>query len=194
MDLGLQTIVAKEFGFLITKFGFQCVKAGPTLVRYESESVFVNIYFDMNRSYEFGCELGRNDDLRGSLEVPFDIGEIIRSKKYSEKDTPSSYQVTSREYLKKYAKELANCLKNIANEFLVGSRDAFNKVADFRDKECEEYALETDLRLMRSQLNIVWQKKQYNLIVELLTPLKENLKQSEMKKLKYAMSKIRADL
>ena len=44
---------------------------------YETDTVFVNIYFDGNRSYEFGCEMGRKDDLRGSLKVPFDIGEII---------------------------------------------------------------------------------------------------------------------
>jgi len=194
VDLRLQTIATKEFDFLNTEFGFRCVKAGSWLVRYESESVFVNIHFDGNRSYEFGCELGRNDDFRGSLKVPFDIGEIIRSKGYSEKDIPSSFQVTSSESLIKFAKELANCLKHNAHEFLVGSIDAFNKVADFRDKECEEYALETDLKFMRSQLDIAWQNKHYNKVIELLTPLKENLKLSELKKLQYSLRKVRGGL
>jgi hypothetical protein len=93
--------------------------------------------------------------------------------------------------LSKFAKVLANCLKQNAHEFLIGSNVAFNKIADFRDKECEEYALDTDLRLMRSQLNIAWHNKQYHQVVELLNPLKENLKKSELKKLEYAICKIR---
>jgi hypothetical protein len=194
MDLGLQIIATREFDFLNTEFGFRCVKAGPWLVRYESKSVFVNIHFDGNRSYEFGCELGRNDDFRGSLKVPFDIGEIIRSKGYSGKYIPSSFQITNSESLKKFAKKLANCLKHNAHEFLDGSIDAFNKVADFRDKECEVYALETDLKLMRSQLDTAWQKKDYSKVIELLTPLKDNLTQSELKKLKYSLRKVRGAL
>jgi hypothetical protein len=189
MDLGLQTIANKEFDFLKSKYGFKCVKTGPWLVKYESDRVFINIHFDGNRSYEFGCELGRNDDLRGSLKVPFDIGEIIRSKGNSEKDIRSYFQVTSSENLKKFAKELANLLKHYAHELLIGCSDAFIQVAEFRDKECKEYALETDLKFMRSQLEIAWKNKNYKKVIELLTPLKDNLEQSELMKLKYAYKK-----
>jgi hypothetical protein len=189
MDLQLQTIAAQEFAFLKSEYGFKCVKNSPWLVRYESDVVFINIYFDWNRSYEFGCELGRNDNLRGSLKVPFDIGEIIRSKGNSDEHIGSSFQVTSRDSLEKFAKELASSLKYYAHEFLRGSSDAFNQVADLRDKECKEYALEKELRLMRSKLGDAWHNKDYQKVIELLSPLREKLRESELKKLKYALKK-----
>ena len=187
MDLGLKTIATKEFNFLDSEYGFKCVKSGPWLVRYRSKLVFIDIRFDGERSYELGCEIGRNDDLRGSLIIPFNLGEIIRSKGHSEKDIKSFFQVTNSESLKKFVKELANQLKTYAHDLLAGSNESFNRVADFRGKECEEYALETELKHMRSQLDITWQKKNYKRVIELLTPLKKNLDQSELKKLNYAL-------
>lgn len=187
MDFGLQAIAIKEFDFLRADYGFKCVKAGPWLVKYESNAVFIKIHFDGNRSYELGCELGRNDGFRGSLEVPFDLGEIIRCKGNSEKDTQTAFQVTSSESLQKFCKLLAAHLKHYAHEFLIGSGDAVKQVAEFRDRECEDYALERDLELMRSQLGAAWQNRDYKNIVELLSPFKEKLEQSELKKLEYAL-------
>ena len=187
MDLGLPKIVTKEFAFLEYEYDFECVEAGSWLVRYENDTVFINIHFDGNRSYEFGCELGRKDDLRGSLKVPFDIGEIIRSKERSKKNIRSSFQVTNSGSLKKFTKELSYIVKHYAQEFLTGSNTAFHQAADFRDKECVEYALETDLKLMRSELASAWQNRDFKKVVELLVPLEGNLKQSEIKKLKYAL-------
>ena len=187
MDLGLQAIAIKEFDFLKADYGFKCVKAGPWLVKYESNVVFINIHFDGNRSYELGCELGRNDGFRGSLEVPFDLGEIIRCRENSEKTIQTSFQVTSSESLQKFCKLLAAHLKHYALEFLIGSSSAFKQVADFRDRECEDYVLERDLGLMRSQLGAAWQNRDYKKVVELLSPFKGKLEHSELKKLDYAL-------
>lgn len=191
MDLGLEKIAKKEFEFLNLKHGFKCIKSGPWLVKYQSELVFINIRFDGERSYELACEIGRNDDLRGTLKVPFNLGEIIRSKGHSEEDVRTFFQVTSSDSLKKFVKELAGHLKAYAQDLFTGSDASFNSVADFRDKECKEYALETELRLMRNQLDIAWQNKDYKKVIDLLTPLKGELEQSELKKLNYALKKVK---
>ena len=175
MDLGFEKIATKEFQFLNSKYGFKCVKSGPWIVKYQSDLVFINIRFDGERSYELGCEIGRNDDLRGTLKVPFNIGEVIRSKGHSEKNVRAFFQITNSDSLKKFVKELAGLLKAYAQDLLTGSSERFNHVADVRDKECKEYALKTELRLMRNQLDTAWQIKDYKKVIDLLTPLKEEL-------------------
>ena len=159
------------------------------MVRYESDAVFIDICFDGYMSYELSCDIGRNDGFRGSLAEPFDLGEIIRSKGYSEKDIKTAFQVTRSESLEKFCKLLAAHLKNYAHEFLIGSSDAFKQVADFRDKECDDYALESDLEFMRNDLGTAWQNRDYNKIIELLTPFMDYLTPSELKKLEYALNK-----
>ncbi len=71
MDLGMKKVATKKFEFLESEYGFKCVIAGPWLVRYQYKLIFIDIRFDGERSYELGCEIGRNDNLRGSLKVPF---------------------------------------------------------------------------------------------------------------------------
>ena len=189
MDLGLKKIATKEFAFLESEYGLKCVKASPWLVRYQSKLIFIDIRFDGERSYELGCEIGRNDNLRGSLEGPFNIGEVARSKGYSEIDVVTFFQVTSRKSLEKFVKELANYLISYAQDLLDGSEERFNRVADFREKECDEYALERDLSYMRNQLDDAWKNKNYKKVIELLEPIESNLKQPELKKLSLALKK-----
>ena len=189
MDLGMKKVATKKFAFLESEYGFKCVKAGPWLVRYQSKLIFIDIRFDGERSYELGCEIGRNDNLRGSLKVPFNFGEVVRSKGYSEKDVVTFFQVTSSENLEKFVKKLADFLITYAQDLLDGSVESFNRVADFREKECEAYALETDLGYMRNQLDHAWKNKNFKKVIKLLEPLKANLKQSELKKLSFAIKR-----
>ena len=65
----------------------------------------------------------------------------------------------------------------------------FNRVADFREKESEEYALKRDLTYMRRLLDDAWRNKNYKKVIELLEPRKSNLKRSELKKLSFAQKK-----
>lgn len=188
MDLKLQFDGIQDFDFLEKDYGFKCTKTEPWLIKHVSDVVFVDILFDGYRSYELGCELGRNDDFEGSLERPFDLGEIVKYKE-PEKDIPTGFQVTNKESLKRCCGLLADQLKVYAHEFLTGSMDAFTLLTDFRNRECEEYAVKRDLGFMRSQLDAAWQNRDYKKVIKLLFPFKEKLKQSELKKLEYALKK-----
>jgi hypothetical protein len=192
MDLGLEKIATREFGFLEREYGFKRVEAGPWYVRYETDSVFVGIAFDGTRSYEFGISLGRKEYPGGSVKDSFDLGEIIRSKGLSGKNIRTGFQITKSESLEKFARMLSDTLKQYAREFLTGSSEAFDRVAEFVVREGEAYALETNLRHMRNKLDPAWKSKNYKKVVELLTPFKAELKNSERKKLDYALKKERA--
>ncbi len=99
------------------------------------------------------------------------------------------FQVTSSENLENFVKKLADFLITYAQDLLEGSDESFNRVADFREKECEAYELETDLGYMRNQLDHAWKNVNYKKVIELLEPLKVNLKQSELKKLSFAIKR-----
>lgn len=184
MDLGFETIAKSAFVFLENKYGFLCVETGPWKVAYRSPNVFVTARFDGNRSYEIGLELGRIDNYAGSLDVPYNLGELLRTEGQSNEVT--SYQVTTTEALRKYTFRLASLLREHGHSFLIGDDLAFCRVAELRNTESLNYAMENELRQTRVSLEDAWRKKEYLRIVELLSPLQEWLEPSELKKLQYA--------
>jgi len=58
-QLGFQDSVLSSFDFLST-YGLRPVEESATFVRYESSSVFVNVYHG-RASFEIGVEIGRRD-------------------------------------------------------------------------------------------------------------------------------------
>ena len=58
-QLGFKDAVLLSFGFLRT-YGLKPVEEDVTLVRYESDAVFVNVYYGRG-SFEIGVEIGRLD-------------------------------------------------------------------------------------------------------------------------------------
>ena len=56
--LGFMTDVHRNFDFLISDFGFRSVVASELCVRYESESVFVEVYHG-SYDFEIGINFGR---------------------------------------------------------------------------------------------------------------------------------------
>ena len=75
--LGFSEAVQSAFGFLQQDYGFRCVEAGPTFVRYESDLAFVNLYHG-RASYELGFEVGRRPDVRGQPESHYTMAEILQ--------------------------------------------------------------------------------------------------------------------
>lgn len=188
MDLGFEQLALEAFGFLESKYGYQCVESGPWRVTYRSSKVLVSAIFDGNRSYELGCEIGRTDNYAGSGEVPFNLGELLRCE--GEVDAQSSAQVTTAESLAKYAKHLASLLEKYGHPFLLGDDAAFGRLASLRNRECADYATGKRLQQARAKLEDAWRSKKYVQIVELLSPLQEWLEPSEVKKLQYARKQL----
>ena len=76
IQLGFTSEVLSMFHFLIQDYGFKCVETDVTFVRYESESIFVNIYHG-RRSYELGVEIGKLEKDEFIPESRYTIGEIM---------------------------------------------------------------------------------------------------------------------
>lgn len=176
-------LLAKEaFAFLEQSFGFKLCSVAEGILRYETEDVFVGVNYDARRSYELSLDIGQKNV---AVERAFNLGEVLRSVKAPD-DVPSSYQVTSDEMLKKFLNKLAEALQQYGVSFLRNDPAAFGRLSELRERECNQYALERDLRKARAEAETAWHKKDYPAVIKVLKPLRSSLTDTEIGKLDFA--------
>jgi len=76
-------------------------------VRYESSTVFVNLYHG-RASYELGFEIGRLDDGTGKEEPPYSLNMIMELMHAQEE---RFFQASTAERVKKFVAELADLVR-----------------------------------------------------------------------------------
>jgi hypothetical protein len=186
---GFSQAVLTSFRFLITEFGFKCVKQETTLVRYESSGVFVNVFHGRS-SYELGVEIGQ---LRKNLDIPefgFTLGEIISlsDAKFGAMYRP--YQITKPELITKYVEQIAELAKKYATSALVNDKGFFEQLSSLQLQKSDEYLKDMKLNQIRSEVEVAWREKNYKQVVELYGSVESDLTLSERKKLEYARRKL----
>lgn len=181
-DIELQLQVEKHFDFLISEYGYRCVEESPNRVRFESSSMFVELVFDGNRSFELGLLVGK----LVSEEVPFAIDEILRLRGAPEAASFSLVQVTTRDSLARWVAKLSKALRCYGSEFIDGDEFHLAALARQRQKEVHDYALARDLKSARAEAELAWNKSDYASVVRALKPLLSSLTESELKKLQLA--------
>ena len=60
-ELGFTAAALRSFDFLVRDYGFRCSKQSPSLVRFDSTAVFIEIFHGL-KDYEVGIHFGRVDD------------------------------------------------------------------------------------------------------------------------------------
>lgn len=181
-DLELQAQALRHFGFLITEKGYTCTESNPYRVRFESPTVFVELVFDGNRSYELGLLIGK----AGSENPPFSIDEILRLRHAPEAGALSLVQVTTGEAMATWVAKLAEAFRAYGDDFIAGKERSFAELAEQRRKEVRDYAVERDLRMARTEAETAWHAKDYQAVVNALKPLRAALTATEVGKLEFA--------
>jgi len=177
-----QTLTEEAFAFLEKSLGFKRHLVAEDLLRYETEDVFLVVSYDARRSFELSLNLGQKNL---SVERSFNFGEVLRSVKAPE-DVPSSYQVTSEEALMPFLDKLAESLRRYGASLLQNDAAAFARLSRLRERECDQYALERDLREARAEADSAWRRKDYLAVVKALKPLRAALTAVEVGKLEFA--------
>lgn len=186
MDFRFSDKVLSTFDFLSSKYGFHCVKKEQFFVRYESAKVFINLIFDGTRSYELGIGIGQKGITSGKHEQSFSLGEVLRCIEAPKHRAFDCVQVTTPELLSKFLFAYAELLDRYAKDLITGSESFFRRLSKCRDKECDAYEIETQLRQIRPLADEAWRNKDYAKFTDLLSPIKKHLSGSELKKFKYA--------
>ena len=180
----------KYFDYLVSAYLYQCVGSSEDCVRYENDDVFVNVRFDNGWSYELDVEVGQKGVLFNGQERPFNLGEILRLRGVEKKEKYTFVQTSNQEYLINAIEHLAELLKRYAKDFLQGDQAAFLSITSLRERECEDYEIEQELKSVRNEVAKAWDKKDFEKIIQLYTPVERYITPSEMKKLEYAKNHV----
>ncbi|WP_250624384.1 hypothetical protein [Pinirhizobacter soli] len=186
----LASIAKQAFSYLAVDYGMQIVIANDKVVRFESPSVFVQIRFDHDRSYELGVELGLIDteDRHGP---PFNLVEVMREKHAPEADYVAHLQMSSSIVDPVAANKLALFLRYYARDLLEGNSMGFAKIASRRNSEVLEYDHARRLRLALAESDNAWESLDFARVAQLLEPFLSSL--SPAQKLRLKIAKTRSD-
>ena len=188
-QLGFTTEVLSNFRFLITDYGFECVKANTTLVRYESESLFVNIYHG-RRSYELNFEIGELERSLNVQENGYTIGEIMDLYEVRNNLKFTFFQASNKDQTQKLIQKLSEYIKTYAKPILAGNHEIFGKLQMLRKKKSDALIKDIHLTKVREIADIAWKEKDYPKIVEVYESIKDDLTSIELKKLTYAIKQL----
>jgi hypothetical protein len=177
------------FKFLLTEYEFICVRVEPSFVRYESSSIFVNIYHGRTSS-ELDVEIGKLENIPGLQENWYTIGEVMDLVGVREKLKFTFFQASTQERVKMLVPKLAEYVREYAKPIFEGNTQIFEKLEELRSKKSDEYIKEMYLRRIREEAEKSWHKKDYAKLVELYNSMKDDLTMVEAKKLEYAQKRL----
>jgi hypothetical protein len=183
--------VLSAFSFLSTDYSFTCVTVEDTFVRYESESIFINIYHGRS-SYELGVEIGKLEKNSGLPEDWYTIGEIMDLIGVREKLKFTFFQASTRDRIQMLVPKLAEYVREYAKPILNGDIQLFDKLHDLRQRKSDSYLKDMKLRRIREKAEIAWHEKNYSELIALYKSMRDDLSQVEAKKLEYAQKRLQS--
>jgi hypothetical protein len=185
--LGFAAAVNSAFKFLVDDFDFRSVREDVTIVRFESNSVFVIVYHG-RVSFELNVEIG--ELTHGVVpENPFTIEDILYLVNSKEAANYRPYQVRTFDSVKRFVSEIARLTKDYATSALKGDQYFFKQLSDSRTQRSRAYTKELRLDRTRTEVETAWHQKNYPRVIELYDSMHDDLTPAEAKRLAYAKKK-----
>ncbi|MBI1290890.1 hypothetical protein GC173_06550 [bacterium] len=173
-------IASDEFSFLLGQ-GYNRSRCEPGLVRFESDCLAIEILLDARSSeMELYVQFVRDPGASYSLGEFLALGG--RECSYRAFMATSSTMTLG-------IKRLANQLRDLPAALLPDNELPGLLQGQRRDL-ASKLSLETRLQHAISAAEIAWKAKDFGAIVELLSPLREHLSESETAKLMYCKSRL----
>jgi hypothetical protein len=191
-NLGFIDKVLSSFKFLINVYGFRCVKIEPTLIRYESNYIFINIYHGRS-SFELGVEIGKLEKVFGLQENWYTIGEIMDLMGVRDTLGFTIFQASTCDRMQMLVPKLAEYVREYAKSIFEGNLHIFEELRELRHRKSNEYIKEMNLGRIREIAEKAWHEKDYIKMIEIYTSMKDDLTSVESKKLAYAQKRLRTD-
>jgi hypothetical protein len=181
-NLRFSELAQVHFAFLPAQ-GFTCVRSDSTFVRFESSSLFINIYHDF-LSFEIDVEIGRlgngNDE-----KQPYPMSALLEAAGVPTAEKYRSYATRTPDGVDEGLTKLAKLFSDYVSQNIQNA-ELFRVLKEQRQARIHEFAQEVKFRQMRQKLDIMWHAKDYAGVVKLLFPLRDVLTPIELHKLKYA--------
>ncbi len=155
-----------------------------TFVRYESDSVFVNIYHGRG-SFEIGVEVGR---LGRTENYGLDYIVSWAGKQAWEAEgfgRGTMFQVSSREGVQNIVPKVSELMKKYGDPFLSGRPGFYAELEKANERE-------QMLVRIREEAAAAWKAKQFSRVAGSLEPVRADLSEIESKRLAFAEKQARS--
>ena len=179
-DLRFEPTVRDAFDFLSSQFGFSCNESTPTSVHYTSASVEVEITLDP-RSYEIDVEVKLIAENRS-----FPLHRIIELTSPTEAHRWCVVQTSTPERVEEFVPKLASLLQKYGEAALSGDAKIFAELEDLEKSNAMRTTRDFEVRQARRLAEKEWQSQNYSKVVSILSPIQEELTDSEFARFLYA--------
>jgi len=189
MDISFEEYAKNEFEFLVDEYGFSIKESQDYLIVYQSESVEVRISYDPGRTHELDidiCELAEIESRRfRSFSISY-LLDLLGVKS----DITMGVHSGDMNVIKKFVSQIAQLVKEHAVELLKGNREYYSYLYKLMAEQNKDYYRIKNLNWIRSEVVILWAEKDYENIVDKLSPYRDLLSKSETMKLDYCLKNI----
>lgn len=184
-NLEFKDYVFNEFNFLVEKFNFYVEYFDNHIVKYYSDKVFVNVYYE-RLSYEIYFCIGMLPESKKNYKISsFEISSVNKNKKFNILES-----TTNPELISKVIIELANMVKSECYDILLGNLEPLKHLYDVVEKNRENLKLNLKLIEMEREAQVAWNEKNYRKLISIYTRHEKYLTKTQSKKLEYARKKI----
>jgi hypothetical protein len=184
---GFEAIARESFRWL-EDHGYCVTGASSTIVRYEGQLGFVNVYHGRSSS-EVGVEVGAPGD---EQIASYSMSELIRLKDDDEAKKYRNPVATSPQTMKGFLEIQAQRLKVYGQRIFSGNTMIWNDLEQQRQRWSKEYAMDVLVSQVRSEAQRSFRDHNFNRVVELLSSIERRLTPAEYKKLEYSRRKLRS--
>lgn len=180
--------VQRDFAFLLEAFAFRCALSSGHLVRFESDRAFVNVRYD-EVSFEIGVEIALSSHRESKDGPAFSLGEALRFKGVPVAEEFGFLQASTADRMEMLVEKAAAAVRRYLGPLLLGSKEEFESLMNFRRNESAAYAMSERLKAARATASAAWAAKNYSNYISILAPFRPALSRSEIEKLAYAERK-----
>jgi hypothetical protein len=182
--LGFKEAVLANFAFL-SSYGLRPVAEDATLVRYESDAVTVSVYHG-RASYEIGVEIGRKD-----RQERYGLGYLVSRAGEQARETQGfgrgvMFQVSTPEGVKNSVPKVAELVRTCGDQFLSGNPAFYDQLAEENERASITYERQQMVDRIRKEADAAWSAKDLPRVVELYSPVADQLTEIEAGRLAYA--------
>ncbi len=175
--LGFVKLVLDTFAFLL-RLGFAVARREGTLVRFERDNVFVNVYHGRT-SYQVGLELGRVRD--GDM---YSLHELLRALAPSDIEQ-ARCQTTDPEVLRQCLASIAATIERHGGALLAGDANAFEKVNVAVAPLRKAVTLQAQYGAIIDRADEAWVSKDFDKAVDLYEKSAPALDETRARRLEY---------
>ena len=188
-ELGFSEAVLSAFAFLTKEYAFHLETLTPTLVRFESPSLFVNIYHGRS-SYELGFEVGQRADEPRKEESKFSLGDILDLMDENVSCNYAPPQASTANSVRAFVPKLATLVQTYAGPVLRGDAGVFERLEGIQTKKSQDLLRDWKLKEVREKAESAWRRRDYAKLVSLFESVQQSLTPAEAKKLDYAKKRL----